>query len=312
MSVLVTGINGFIGSHLGRRLVAEGREVIAIVRPGSPRERIADYAENVRLIEADLREPHSYRQTLIELRPELAFHLAWYAKPGLFWNAAENLECVSMTLDFARNLATSGCRQLVCAGTCAEYTWQHGHLSEDGTPCEASSLYGVAKNATRKVLESYAPQANLALAWARFFFPFGPGEPSPRLIPSVTQRLLVGEHAPCSHGEQIRDFIYVKDCVAALLAIANAGLTGPVNVGSGEPTRIRTVIEMLSELTGRSLADVEFGALAAPPDEAAMVLADTSRLRAIGWSPSHSLKSGLVETVAWWKEEAGVITESTD
>jgi nucleoside-diphosphate-sugar epimerase len=302
--VLVTGLTGFLGSHLGRALVARGDEVCAIVRPGADPWRIADYRARVRVIEGDLREPASYARPLAELRPERAFHLAWSVVPGRFWTSPENLDCVAMTLHLARQLANAGCRKLVAGGTCAEYAWEHGVLREDETPLGGESLYAVAKNATREILEAFGRESGLGVAWARFFFPFGPGEAEPRLIPSVSRALLRGERPRCTHGEQRRDFLYAPDCAAALVAIADAPLTGPVNVGSGVATRIRDVVETLAALAGRSPADVDFGALPAPPGEPPLVVADVRRLASTGFAPEHSLRAALAETLEWWRKRA--------
>jgi nucleoside-diphosphate-sugar epimerase len=302
MVVLITGITGFIGSHLGRRLVESGAEVYAIVRPGSSRGRIGDYDDRVHIIEADLREPASYRDRLRELRPTLTFHLAWYAEHGRFWTAPENLECVSMTLRLARELAEMGGRRLVAVGSCAEYTWDRGLLSEAESPTEPDSVYGAAKNATRIVLEAYGREVGLGVSWARLFFPFGPGEGEARLVPAVTRSFLRGEPVRCSHGNQLRDFIYVEDCVDALRAIAACGLAGCVNVGTGEPTRIRDVVERLSALTGRSLRDVTFDPTCGS-EEPPMILADPRKLvEATGWRPARTLEQALAETVEWWRK----------
>jgi nucleoside-diphosphate-sugar epimerase len=304
VSVLVTGLHGFLGSHLGRRLVSEGHEVHAIVRPGSSDARVRDFADKVHRLEADLEDVESYRFWLARLRPERAFHVAWYARHGRFWSAPENLACVAMTLQLARELAEAGCEHLVGVGSCAEYAWHHGFLSEARTPLAPASLYGVAKNATRSVLEAWAPQVDLRIAWARIFFPFGPGEPAARLIPSVTRALLAGERARCSHGAQIRDFLHVEDCAEALRAISERRLEGAVNVGSGEPIRIRALVERLAGLTGRGAADLDFGAVAADPDEPPVILADTRRLeREAGFRPGRTLDEALADTVEWWRSQ---------
>ena len=82
MAVLVTGLYGFLGSHLGRTLVARGHDVCAIVRPGSSPERALDFLDRVRVLEADLEQPSTYRAWLADVRPERAFHVAWYARHG--------------------------------------------------------------------------------------------------------------------------------------------------------------------------------------------------------------------------------------
>ena len=68
------------------------------------------------------------------------------------------------------------------------------------------------------------------------FFLYGPHEPPGRLIPSVIQALLKGEFARCSHGRQIRDFLYVEDVAEAFVALLDSDITGPVNIASGSPT----------------------------------------------------------------------------
>jgi nucleoside-diphosphate-sugar epimerase len=303
MVVVVTGITGFVGSHLGRRLVQEGHEVHAVARPGSSTRRIEDYRDRVRWIEADLADGPRYAARLREIRPERAFHTAWYAEHGRFWTAPENFDCVGATLTFARALADAGCPRLVAVGSCAEYAWGgDAPLREDASPCEPGSLYGVAKHATRQLLEALGERLGVAVAWARLFFPYGPGEAPTRLIPSVALALLRGEPARCSHGRQERDFVHVEDCASALCAIAASPLRGPVNVGTGAPTPIAAVVETLARLCGRPREAVQLGAIAAPPGDPPRIVADAARLTATGWRPAFALETGLAQTVEWWRK----------
>ena len=199
-----------------------------------------------------------------------------------------------MTMELVRELARCGCGHLVVTGSCAEYRPSIGPMPES-TPTQPTTLYGATKDATRAVLEASAPFLDMAVAWARVFFPFGPGEP---------RALLWGERARCSHGRQIRDFIYVEDCADALRAISAAGIKGAVNVGTGEGHSVRTLVETLAELTGRSATDLEFGAIEAVADEAPEIVADIRRLREeAGWQPAHTLRSALAETVEWWRKQ---------
>ncbi len=305
MKVLVTGMAGFVGSHLGRRLVNDGHEVIALLRSQTQTDRIQDYLPAVQVIEADLRDAASYLATLKSVRPEVCFHLAWYAEPGRFWTSTENFNSVAASLELAKVLVASECEHLIGVGTCAEYAWHHGHLIEEETPLEAAQLYGTTKNATRAMLEAYLESSAMGFSWARLFFPFGPGEPDVRLIPSVARALLRGDRARCSHGHQLRDFIYVEDCVDALLAIATSRATGALNLGTGIPTSIRHIVETLVRVTGQTPNSVEFGAVATDPSEPGMVVADPSKLfSATAWRPKWDLEAALQETVEWWRIQA--------
>jgi nucleoside-diphosphate-sugar epimerase len=302
MRVLVTGCAGFIGSQVTRLLVEEGHTVYGVIQPGESCERIGDLLPQVQLLSLDLADRAGTRSAIRGLPLECALHLAWYAAPGEYWTAPENLECVSMSLSLASVLAETGCRRLVGAGSCAEYDWDYGFLSEEITPVRPRTLYGACKNATRQILQAYCEQVSMSFAWTRFFYLYGPGEAKERLVPSVTLALLKGRAAKCTSGEQIRDFLHVKDVASAVWAVAKSTVTGSVNIGSGQPVRVRTVVETVLRVLGGH-GKVEFGALRADSQEAALLVADVRKLKQhTSWTPSFELDEGLRQTVAWWRD----------
>ncbi|MGD0693675.1 MAG: NAD(P)-dependent oxidoreductase [Terriglobia bacterium] len=302
MRVLVTGAAGFIGSHVTRRVVQEGHEVWAAILPGESTDRLTDVLDRLSVVAVDLRDGQAVRELVSAARPECAIHLAWYAVPGQYWTAPENLDCVAMSLNLAQALVAAGCSRLVAAGSCAEYDWSYGFLSEDVTPLMPRTLYGACKNATRQVLEAYCAQTSLAFAWTRFFYLYGPGEAPKRLVPSVILSLLRGETAKCTEGEQLRDFLHVEDAAAAVWAIAQSSLAGPVNIGSGQPVRIRSLVETLGRILEAGEKTV-FGALPTDPAEPPFLVADVRRLKShTAWEPIFVLDEGLRRTAAWWRE----------
>jgi len=262
---------------------------------------LRDGIDHMEVVPVDLTNVAGVRSVLAEIRPECAIHLAWYTAPGRYWTAPANLDCVSMTLSLAQALADSGCRRLVATGTCAEYDWRHGYLSEDVTPCVPHTLYGAAKHGLRVILEEFCDLAKMEFAWVRFFYLYGPGEQKERLVPSVVLSLLNGLTAKCTHGEQIRDFLHVEDASSAVCAVANSAVTGPVNVASGQPIRIRTIVETIAHILQRS-GNVELGSMPADPKEAPVLMADVRRLtEEVGWQQSLSLEKGLAQTCEWWR-----------
>jgi nucleoside-diphosphate-sugar epimerase len=301
MRILVTGAAGFIGSHLVRLLVREGHSVCALIWPEGPAERLVDCIDQVRVFSIDLNDSQAVRSMTSEVLPECAIHLAWYAVPGKYLSAPENLDCVSATIALAGALASVGCRRFVAAGTCFEYDWDYGFLSEEITPLRPRSLYGVCKNAAREILQAYCEKMGMPFAWTRIFYLYGPQEAEVRLVPSVIRALLSGQTAKCTQGEQIRDYLHVEDVASALWAVARSHLTGPVNIGSGNPVKVRTIVETIAQLLHRE-ENVALGALPADPQEPPVLLADVRRLaKVVGWKPSLSLKDGLLETCQWWK-----------
>jgi len=305
MRVLVTGAAGFIGSHLTRRIACDDVSVWAVTSPGESTERLRGVPDGVSVVPADLRDARAVDELVSAARPDCAVHLAWYLTPGKFWTAPENLDCVAMSLSLVEALARRGCKRLVGVGTCFEYDSDYGLLSENLTPCRPSSLYGVSKNATREILEAYCRQAAMQFAWARIFHLYGPAEAEARLVPSVILALLKGQEARCTHGEQIRDYLHVEDVASALWAIAKSGFCGPVNVGSGQPVKVREIVRTIARYLGRE-KDVAFGALPSDPQEPPLLLADVRRLAGeIGWKPALTLEEGVARTCEWWRGRLG-------
>lgn len=305
MRILVTGAGGFIGSHVARLLVKEGHSVWTTITPGGSTERISDILGQISLCRVDLRERGAVRALVANARPECAIHMAWYAAPGKYWTSPENLDCVKMTLNLAQELAGGGCGRLVAAGSCAEYDWDYGFLSEESTPLRPRTLYGVCKNATREILQGYCDSIDMSMsfAWARFFYLYGPGESAERLVPSVTKALLEGEIAKCTMGEQIRDFLHVEDAASALYAVVQNKVTGPVNIGSGVPVEIRTLVETLGKILNAS-DRIIIGALPSRPNDPPFLVADVRKLtEQTGWKNPGPFEAGLRKAVEWWQEK---------
>lgn len=296
--VLVTGATGFIGRGTLEPLLEAGMEVHAVSSRGAPAGAPAEVHWHI----ADLLAAGSERD-LGAIDATHLLHLAWYAEPGRFWRAPDNLDWLAASLRLIRAFAEAGGRRLVMAGSCAEYEWiDQTHCEEELTPTRPATLYGAAKHALNTVAAAYSGEAGLSMAWGRVFFVFGPREDPARLAGSVARALVSGKEALCSHGEQIRDFLYAPELAAAFVALLLSDVTGPVNMASGLPVRVRDLIEAIAAAAGRP----ELVRLGARPsaNEPASLTAEVSRLRdEVGWSPSISLDEAAERTVAWWRAQ---------
>jgi nucleoside-diphosphate-sugar epimerase len=293
--LLLTGAGGFIGRHALAPLTARSFEVHAISRQACDSE-----AEGVVWHQADLMDAAETDALVGQIRPSHLLHLAWYTEHGKYWEAAENVDWVAATLRLARSFHATGGERLVAAGTCAEYEWKD-ECCDERTRLRPTTLYGVAKDATRRVLEAYAAASGLSFAWGRVFFPYGPGEQLPRVIAATARAAVVGEPIACSSGDQIRDFLYVEDVAAAFTALVDASATGCFDIGSGDRRPLRDVLLTLEQLAGRE-GIVRFGE-APQRDEPVSVVADVRRLRdEVGWRPEYGLREGLVRTLEWWRQ----------
>lgn len=298
--VLVTGASGFIGHGTLAPLLASGADVYAVSsRQSHPAAPLGVHWQNADLLSATATE-----ELLDRVTPTHLLHLAWYAEPGAFWRSPENLRWVEASLRLLRAFAAHGGHRAVLAGSCSEYAWQDRTCCvEHHTPLSPATLYGASKHALHLIAERYAEEVGMSLAWGRVFFVFGPREDRRRLGGSVARALVRGEQAACSHGEQLRDFLYSEDLAESFVALLTSPAVGPVNLASGRPVRVRELVEALAAAAGRPEL-VRLGALPANPREPSELLADVARLRnEVGWVPSATLEQRAADTIAWWRKD---------
>ena len=284
--VAVTGGSGFIGEATLAPLRARGFEVHALGRTASP-----DTVHHAIDLLSDDPAP-----LLAAIAPTHLLHMAWYAEPGKFWSAPINLDWVAASLRLARAFAAVGGKRLVAAGTCAEYDWTgDGVLREQTTPLAPATLYGTAKVALFRLLTAAAPVLGLSFTWGRVFFPYGPREKPGRLLSSLLDGIATNQPVALSEGAQRRDFLHVDDMGAAFAALLDSQVEGPVNIGSGEATSVRTFATLAAEAAGGAHL-LHHGARPMQPGEPPLLVADVGRLRdEIGFMPVHKLASGLAD-----------------
>jgi nucleoside-diphosphate-sugar epimerase len=293
--VLVTGATGFIGRESIPFLREKGYEVHAISSHHPPG------GVGVHWHTLDLLDPGATSDLMGTIRPTHLLHFAWATTPGVYRRSVENLAWVGATLGLLRAFAAEGGERAVMAGTCFEYDLTDGFCSEKTTPCNPNTLYGTAKYATGCLLASASREMGISSAWGRIFFLYGPHEHPLRLVSSVILSLLRAEPASCTSGEQIRDFLHVRDVAGAFAALLDSRVEGAVNIGSGQAVAVREIVQRIGELTGRREL-IRLGSLPLPPDEPPLVVADIQRLSSeVGWRPSLSLDQGLADTLAWWR-----------
>jgi len=295
--VLVTGAGGFIGRPAIAQLLAGGHEVHA-VHSRAPGPQV----EGVVWHQADLLASGAAETLAAQVGAVDLLHLAWYAAPGSFWSALDNVDWITPTLRLLRSFARAGGRRAVVAGTCAEYEWGGDVLVEDSTRLVPATLYGACKRATHVAAEALAERLGIELAWGRIFFLYGPGEDPARLVSSLARGLLAGEDVPTTEGSQLRDFMHVADVAGAVVALLKSDVHGAVNIASGRPVTVRDIATEIGIAAGR-LDHIAFGAMPHRENDPERIVADVRRLRdEVGFSPRLELAEGISQTVSWWRE----------
>jgi len=297
--MLVTGGSGFLGTHLVRALLARGDEVTVLDRAGTTP------CAGAAVVAADLLEADA-APLLADGRFHAVFHLAGNVevplsveRPDL--DLALNAETTLRMLEALRRAAPA--TGLLLTSTAAIYgEAPEGPCAESQPPAPVAP-YGASKWVAESYVALYARRFGLRTSRARIFSMYGPG-----LRKHVVHDLIAKLHrdpgrlAVSGDGEQVRDFIYVEDAVAALLRIADVspGRGEAVNVARGEPVRIADLARAVGRACGAS-PRIEFVG-GEGPGRSRRWLADVSRLAGLGFRPRVGLEEGLARTVAWYRE----------
>ncbi len=296
--VLVTGAAGFIGSQVVRMLLTRECRVTAVIRPGSKPTRLADVVDKVTLVEANLQDIDTCRDLVSRFEPSALIHLAWSADSGDLTN---HLSFLTGGLALLESLAATDCRRVVVAGTSAEYDADLGYVTESSA-VRPRTLYGACKASLGLAGEQLARRDGWSFTQARIFDVYGPGEDDQRFVPRVVGALLRGESCDLSMNDNLRDFLHVEDVASALVALAASDIEGAVNVASGRPVTVASVVKTVAGLVGRPDL-VRTGDRTFPTGDSPGLHANNRLIRGrVGWSPRYGLDAGLSQTIAWWRD----------
>ena len=296
--IAVTGASGFVGRAVVDALKRQGSRILALGNPAS-----APDLDGVEWVPVDLLDPSTVKAAFAQHKPGALVHAAWARSEGAgLWNLEANWAWRDASAALLRSFWEETGGHVVACGTCAEYNPPpEGNCIEDVTPIAPTSIYGRAKAELADRTRKDAQALGGSIAWARLFYLFGKHEAPTRLVPQVIDRLLAGGIAEIGSGCAVRDFGYVSDIGASLVALLNSGESGTFNVATGSGISIASLVNRIGHALGKS-DRIALGALPDRPDEPPRIVADITRLReATGWSPSFDLASELSETIEWRK-----------
>lgn len=275
MRIAVTGATGFVGTHLVRALVTRGECVVAVVRETLPR----DLPDGVEAVAMDLAAPGEDAWERLG-RPEALVHLAWGGLPNYLSLHHFERE-LPLHYAFLRTLIGQGLPAVMVTGTCYEYGMADGPLSEDRDPLPANP-YAFAKVALWRQLSFLKQSTRFSLTWARLFYMWGEGQAASSLYPLFRAALARGDEVfPMSGGEQLRDYLPVATVAGMLADLAIGGRdAGIVNICSGQPVSVRTLVERWRAANGSSIA-LDLGRYSYPTYEPLAFWGDPSKVTSL-------------------------------
>lgn len=291
MRVLLTGASGYLGQHVLEGLRRRGIDIVLLGR-----HRPVG-VEELPLLAMDMLDCGDMTAAVRDVGASHLIHLAWYTEHGKYWNSPLNLRWVDATLRLLQAFTEQGGKHAVITGTCAEYEWSGDlPLREDVTPLNPASLYGVAKDATRRLAQAWCRDRGVTLTWGHVFFPFGIGEARQRMVPSLIE-VFRGRAAPfCVNVDAWRGMLPVRDAAEALVHLLTQGCDGRYNICSGQAVQVGEVVRTLARICHAEPAALL--AMAAPrAGDPKLLVGDNTLLKATGWRPTQTLEQGLHEMV---------------
>jgi len=310
--VLVTGAEGFIGSHLTERLVELGADVTALVQYNSFNNWgwIDTFDKNVldsiRVETGDIRELDGMNRII--KGQEVVMHLAAliaipysYLSPMAY--VRTNVEGTTNVLEACR---MNDVQKIVHTSTSETYGTALYVPIDEKHPMQGQSPYSASKIGADKMAESFYRSFNMPIATIRPFNTYGPRQSARAVIPTIISQILAGKkEIKLGSLTPTRDFNYVKDTAEAFVKIAesDAAIGEVINAGSNYEISIGDTVKKIIDIIGHDVKIIcDEERIRPEKSEVNRLWADNTKIKEItGWTPKYSIDDGLKETVEWIK-----------
>jgi dTDP-glucose 4,6-dehydratase len=319
--VLITGADGFIGSHLTERLVREGASVRAFVLYNSFNSwgwlDAAEPAvrEALDVFSGDVRDPHGVRKavagcdTVLHLASLIAIPYSYHS-PDTYVDTN-----VKGTLNVLQAALAEGCERIAHTSTSEVYGTARFVPIHEEHPLQGQSPYSAAKIGADQMALAFHRSFGLPVTVVRPFNTYGPRQSARAVIPTIITQLMAGaERIRLGALAPTRDFSFVEDTVDGFLSVAASRrcVGEVVNLGSGFEVSVGDTARLLCLLTGRNAAvEMDPARLRPEKSEVDRLFADISKVRRLtGWAPRHGgldgFEQGLAKTIEWFRDPANL------
>ena len=312
--VLVTGSDGFIGSHLVQNLLNEDCEVRAFVYYNSfnswglLEDVQKDRLNNIEVVSGDIRDPFKLRKAIEGI--DVVFHLAALIGIPYSYQAPDSYVDTNIkgTLDVLQACMDCNVSSVVITSTSEVYGTAKYVPIDEKHPLQPQSPYSASKISADAIAESFYRSFDLPVVIARPFNTYGPGQSVRAVIPTIITQLLCGsKDVKLGSLHPTRDLNYVDDICRGFIAIAKCeeAIGKVINIGSGDEISIKDLASLIIKLTGKDARVVSDNIRNRPEkSEVERLVCGNSLLKdTTGWRPGVSLEDGLIKTIEWFKDK---------
>lgn len=314
MKALVTGISGFVGSHMAEFLLNDNVEVTGTIRQRSRMDHIR-HIKDIRLVECELRDPFSVETLIGEIKPDLIFHLAAQSFVPTSWNSPidtihNNVAGQVNIMEALRRFDLSSKMQVACSSE------EYGHVEPDEVPIRETnplrplSPYAVSKVAQDYLGYQYYKSYGLPIVVTRTFNHTGPRRGENFVTSNFAKQIAdieKGRKPPVIHVGNLtakRDFTDVRDVVRAYWLALEKGKPGVTyNIASGTCYTVQEVLDLLLSYSNVSISIQEDPARLRPSD-VEILLGDATKFRSeTGWQPEIPFEKTMRDLLQYWRDQ---------
>jgi len=272
--ILVTGANGYIGSHVVNTLNEKGFEVIANDFKNSKID------SNIKFLDYDiLNNPENKNLYEYFGKPDIIIHLAW--QDGFNHYAPSHIENLTKHFDFLKSMISGGCKSITVMGTAHEIGYHEGKITEN-TPCNPLSYYGIAKNTLRQLTFAYIKDMDISLKWLRAYYITGDDANNHSVFTKILEATKEGKtEFPFTKGTNQFDFIDINDLAKQIACAATQNkVNGIINVCSGEPISLKDKVESFITEKGLNIK-LNYGVFPQRKYDSPVIYGDNSKISEI-------------------------------
>jgi NAD dependent epimerase/dehydratase len=321
--VLVTGSDGFIGSHLVEALLDEGCRVRAFVYYNSFNSLgwldtlSRDKLGSIEVFAGDVRDPNGVRKSVEGV--EAVFHLAALIGIPFSYHSPDSYVDTNVrgTLNVLQACRDQEVGRVVVTSTSEVYGTAHYVPMDEAHPKQAQSPYSATKIGADAIADSFFRSFNLPVTIARPFNTFGPRQSARAVIPTILTQLLTGKDRICLGSlHPCRDLTYVSDTCAGFIALAgcDAAVGKEVNIGNGREISVGNLAQLIMTTLGKQVDVIGADERMRPAEsEVERLVCDNRVIRELtGWEPKITLVQGLLRTAEWFQNRENITRYKTD
>lgn len=300
MKVLITGINGFLGSHLAKMALVEGHSVLGISRDDT---NIKELLNHIVMVKQQTPDYGSLKDAVHQFSPDVVIHLAWSG--GNSYSDVNSLKQFSVNLPMLASLLNlfddvSSKPMFVGLGSFSEYGNLTIKATEDQTEAP-QNYYGLAKLHAKTMSEMFCKNNDMGWRWIRPCYVYGEGDVSTRLIPRVIRSLLLDKEVFLDDCFTTIDYIHIEDFTKGVISLLKDNSTnGVFNICSGREYILKDLIQTISKKIVGDRKLVRFDSQPERKDFPKHISGSIEKItKTTGWNPKIDIDLGLRRTIEY-------------